>query len=85
MKIFQKNLIAFFIIITLIFIMGISALINFNQIKIKNHYIYQNKNLIAFLIEKEVDHLRWLNNLNNMFISNKIPLQDSHKICDLGK
>ncbi|MCC5912683.1 MAG: CZB domain-containing protein [Clostridiaceae bacterium] len=85
MKIFQKNLIAFLAVIVLMVAMSTFAIINFQQIEEKNRDIYEDKDNIAFFIEKEVDHLRWLNRLSNMFISGKIPLADDHTQCDLGQ
>ncbi|KXZ39220.1 methyl-accepting chemotaxis protein [Alkalithermobacter thermoalcaliphilus JW-YL-7 = DSM 7308] len=85
MKIFQKNLIAFFMIIVLMLVMGVSTIVNFKQIEERNRYIYEGKDNIAFFIEREVDHLRWLNNLSNMFIYGQIPNLDDHMQCDLGK
>ena len=85
MKIFQKNLIAFLVVILLMAVMGASSIISFQQIEDKNRDIYENKDNIAFFIEKEVDHLRWLNNLSNMFIYGELPNLGDHTQCDLGE
>lgn len=85
MKIFQKNLIAFLVVILLMAVMGASSIISFQQIEDKNRDIYENKENIAFFIEKEVDHLRWLNNLSNMFIYGELPNLGDHTQCDLGE
>lgn len=59
--------------------------INAEGIHKHNQKIYGDKDNIAFFIEKEVDHLRWLNNLSRMFISGEIPASVDHTACDLGQ
>lgn len=85
MKIFQKNLLGFLAVVVLMIVMGTSSIIGFRQIEEKNKEIDEHQDNIAFFIEKEVDHLRWLNNIANMFIYGVAPAPDDHTQCDLGR
>ncbi|SES82943.1 HAMP domain-containing protein [Natronincola peptidivorans] len=85
MTIFKKLLAAFLAIIILMIGMMMFTTINSDSIYGRNQQIYEDKDTIAFFIEKEVDHLRWLNGLSSMFITGEIPASVDHTECDLGQ
>lgn len=85
MKILHKIILAFLLVLVLLIAMSSFSIISFNQIEKKNVEIYEAKNNISFFIEKEADHLRWLNSLSQMFISSQVPSSGDHTQCNLGQ
>jgi methyl-accepting chemotaxis protein len=63
------------------------AKLHASAIEIKKHFAHADEHLPKFLVEKEVDHLKWKGKVEELFIKNLPVLKittDDHK-CGLGK
>ncbi len=86
MTIDKKLIAGFSVVIVLALIVGATAYIMFNRTRELTKEVGESTDLNTFLVEKEVDHLKWVSQLNDQFLLGK-PFEaelDYHK-CGLGK
>ncbi|HAI11981.1 MAG TPA: methyl-accepting chemotaxis protein [Phycisphaerales bacterium] len=78
---------SFLLIVTLMIITAVSVLNSVSTVKHEEHHAAEFQGWGRLLVEKEVDHLAWVNALNHTFLQNqpKVTVQtDDHK-CGMGK
>ena len=73
------------LIVMMMFISGMTY-IQLNKLTAANQAAVESLEDITYLVEKEVDHLAWLNNLANSFLlGSDFTGQLDHTLCDFGK
>lgn len=74
-------------IIVLVAILAVILFVNFMKIGDYSHKYSGYANLNAFFIQKEVDHLKWVTAVQDVFVNNlaKANVQLDHTQCSLGK
>ncbi|MBU2511884.1 CZB domain-containing protein [bacterium] len=88
LKIKSKLLIGFGIVISLLIVITItsySGLISTIQL---NGEVVQNNEKTILMLEREIDHLKWVHDLEDLFINekvNKVTVQTDYRLCALGK
>jgi methyl-accepting chemotaxis protein len=88
LKIGTKILTGFGIVILLLGIISGVSIIGFGIISKTNHILVDAKDNKSFVIEKEVDHYKWVNNVTTLFLDDsvvKITAQTDPTKCGLGK
>lgn len=83
----RKIGLSFVLIVILMVMTAVSVLSSVQTVKREEHHASEFEAWSRLLIEKEVDHLAWVNALNNTFLQHqpKVTVQtDDHK-CGMGK
>ena len=85
MGIFKKILASFMVVTIIIVALGIVSFVSMRKIDEMDQKVAEAYQLQSFLIQKEVDHLQWMQQFSNLFLQGKIPEIKSHKECGLGQ
>ncbi len=87
-KIAKKLYIGFSLVLVLFIVVGAFNYKSFSDIQIQTEYAQDTCGNQAFAIAKEVDHLKWITSLSNLFLDDHVTEvtveTDDHK-CGLGK
>lgn len=86
MKIINKLIICILVILLMTGIL-VYSFFKSNEITIKSQqYTTENYEILQFLLQKEVDHVIWMENITRMFATGKTPdIILDHTKCSLGK
>ncbi len=80
--------IGFGLIVLLLVILGGYSSLNFSRVGNKSEVSIEYNKILAFMIEKELDHLMWVEKLRELFLDDEVTSvevqTDDHK-CGLGK
>jgi methyl-accepting chemotaxis protein len=88
LKISVKLAIGFGSVIILLIIVSSLSLFGFAKIKKSNQVLVQKKDHGIFLIEKEIDHLGFVNKIKDLFLNEEVTtlkVKTDHTKCGLGK
>jgi methyl-accepting chemotaxis protein len=85
MSIFKKLLASFMIVAVIIVALGVFAFTSLKKVDEMDEAVAEAYQLQSFLIQKEVDHLKWMQQFSSMFIQGIIPEIRSHEECSLGQ
>jgi len=82
-----KLFLGFGVLMALALIIGSIALKESNHYANVTHKEIDNLNLTKFSLEKEIDHLKWTNQIYNLFLNNeeKLTVQTDPTKCEFGK
>lgn len=88
LKIYQKLAIGFGSVILLLILISVGAIFTLDQFHDRTEAVNELQHQVAFMVEKEVDHLHWMADVNALFNDDKITSlaveTDDHK-CSLGQ
>lgn len=88
LRIYQKLAIGFGAVIALLILISGTSVYNFSKLEARGDEVRQLQHNAAFMVAKEVDHLKWMAQVNALFTDDtvtKLAVEtDDHK-CGLGK
>jgi len=87
LKLSAKLYLGFGVVIFLILVIAGSSILSVDQLQSAGHDFKAAADKDVFLVHKEVDHLNWINAVQDMFVNNKdeLKVQLDETKCDLGK
>lgn len=85
MKILHKISISFIIIFLVSAVLAYSFFISNEKLATNQEIIEEHYELSKFLLNKEIDHIIWMENITRMFATGEIPEVNSHTECSFGK
>ena len=88
LKIYQKLAVGFGAVLLLITLISGTSVFNFNVLQERSDEVNYEHKEAAFMLAKEIDHLKWIGSINDLFVNDKVTAltvaTDDHK-CSLGK
>ena len=84
MNIFKKLLASFLVVALIIVALGVFAFASLKKVDEMDEMVAEAYQLQSFLIQREVDHLKWMQQFSIMFTQGKIPDVRSHKECNFN-
>ncbi|MFW5961529.1 MAG: methyl-accepting chemotaxis protein [bacterium] len=87
MKIRTKLFTGFSLILIIMLLMGFAAIYFFNQNNQIQEEVIQRSNLVEYILQKEIEHLVWMNELADTIITEENNFQGEldHTQCDFGQ
>ena len=85
MKILHKISISFIIIFLMSAILAYSFFMSNEKLATNQDIIEEHYELSKFLLNKEIDHIIWMENITRMFATGEIPKVNTHTECSFGK